>query len=131
MKSKFFTELDADLKEDSDEIWILNERLIYYSESLDFLIDIPKGFETDFASVPRIPIIYSLWGARAHREGVLHDYLFRINSIPTVSFSTANGLFLEAMKSRKKSNFIAYPMYWGVVTCSYPYYHKRKVRDKL
>jgi hypothetical protein len=32
------------------------------------VIEIETGFETDFASVPRLPIVYTLWGNQTHRE---------------------------------------------------------------
>jgi hypothetical protein len=39
-------------------------------------ITIPKGTETDFASVPRIPLAYLLAGGTARRAAALHDYLY-------------------------------------------------------
>jgi hypothetical protein len=130
MESKFLTELDARLKDD-DKIWILDSPLVYQSALLDTVINIPMGFETDFASVPRVPIAYWLFGDRAHREAVLHDYLYRIDSVPVVTFGQANDVFLEAMKVRGKGLFVRYAMYWGVVIGGYFSYHKRKVGDSL
>jgi hypothetical protein len=122
--------LDARLKDD-DKIWILDSPLVYQSALLDTVINIPMGFETDFASVPRVPIAYWLFGDRAHREAVLHDYLYRIDSVPVVTFGQANDVFLEAMKVRGKGLFVRYAMYWGVVIGGYFSYHKRKVGDSL
>jgi len=102
--SEFLTDLDTRLK--GDKIRILNNPLIYRSDILGCDIEAPMGFETDFSSVPRVPIVYSFWGGKAHREGVIHNYLFRSDSIPIVSFSMANKVFKEAMKSRGKSVFI-------------------------
>ena len=129
--SKFITELEIDLKPGSDEVWILTRPLIYQSDILDLTVIVPRGFQTDLASVPRIPVVYMLWGSRAHREAVLHDYFYRIDSRPVVSFSIANALFFEAMKARGKSNGIAYPMLWGVAIGGHGSYHKRKVKDRL
>lgn len=39
-------------------------------------IEIPAGTETDFASVPRIPLAYLLAGGIARRAAVLHDFLY-------------------------------------------------------
>jgi hypothetical protein len=130
MKSKFITDLDVKLT-DGDIIWKLDSSLQYYSEILEQVITVPVDFQTDFASVPRIPIIYGLWGDRAHREAVIHDYLYRINSNPVVSFSIANAVFFEAMKARGKPNGIAYPMFWGVCLGGGSSYHKKRVEDKL
>jgi hypothetical protein len=129
--SKFLNELCFHLKEDSDKIHVLDKPLIYYSSSLDNYITIPAGFETDLASVPRLPIAYWFWGNKAHREAVLHDYLYRIDSVPVVTFSEANQLFFEAMECRNKSVCVRYPMYWGVCIGGHSSYHKRKVFDKL
>jgi hypothetical protein len=130
MMSRFLTELDAGLKAGSDSVWLLDKPLIYES-GIAGLIEVPAGFETDFASVPRIPVFYMAFGDRAHREAVLHDYLYRKDSVPCVSFMEANRVFLEAMKLRGKPVYISYPMFWGVVIGGYFSYHKRKVKDKL
>jgi len=134
--SHFITELDFRMKDESDSVYILNSPLVYYSSYLKKkgfspLIHAPKEFNTDLASVPRVPIIFAMWGGRAHREAVIHDLLFRSDSNPTVSFSVANWVFLEAMESRGKPFYIRHPMYAGVCIGSYPYYHKRLVGDKL
>ena len=127
--SEFKTELDARLKDD-DKIWKLNEPLVYQSDILG-LITVPAGFETDLSSVPRVPFVYMLWGGKAHREGVLHDYLYRIDSIPPATYRQANGVFFEAMQCREKPVHVRYPMWWGVVIGGWTAYHKRMVGDKL
>ena len=128
--SKFLTELDPKLKKGSDWVWILQDFLIYESDLVG-KITIKPGFETDLASVPRIPIVYALWGGRAHSEAVVHDYLFRLDAKPTVTFPEANKVFLEAMEVRGKSWYIRYPMYWGVCIGSYGCFHKRLVEDSI
>ena len=145
MNSGFQTDLHVILKAGNDCIWIVEKPLKYWSALLNQLIVIPPWFETkepdeagepsffetDFASVPRVPFIYEAWGDRAHREAVLHDYLYRTDSKPTVTFSQANNVFLEAMKSTGKPWYISYGMYWGVVLGGCSSYHKKRVRDKL
>jgi len=123
----FLTDLKIELLEGRDDLWRLLAPLVYKSKLLDTFILIPTGFETDLASVPRVPIVYWFWGGRVHREAVLHDYLFRINSVPVVSFKEANQAFLEAAKSRHKHWLIRYPMYWGVCIGGKSSYHKKKV----
>ena len=143
MKSGFHTPLDVKLREGSDKIWVVVSPLKYFSELLNTLIIVPPWFETeptetekylfetDFASVPRVPVIYDAWGDRAHREATLHDYLYRIDSIPVVTESLANSVFLEAMKSTGKPWWIAYGMYYGVCLGGFSAYHKLKVWDKI
>jgi hypothetical protein len=128
--AKFITELEISLKPDSDKIYILDFPLIYKSDVLG-TIKVPKEFYTDFASVPRVPIAYMFFGDRAHREAVLHDYLYRLDSKPQATYMEANRVFLEAMYVRKKSFVVRYIMYLGVVLGGWASYHKRKVEDIL
>jgi len=146
MDSGFLTDLDVRLKEGSDGIWQVVSPLKYWSALLNCQIVVPPWFETavpdtagpepaffetDFASVPRVPFVYDAWGARAHREATLHDYLYRCDSIPVATYSQANRVFLEAMTSTGKRWCIRYPMYLGVVIGGWTAYHKHKVQDRL
>ena len=128
MKPGFLTELDVCLHDDC--IWILEEPLIFRSAVLMRDGVVPVGFQTDLASVPRVPFVYESWGNRAHREAVLHDYLYRIGDM-AVSFSDANRVFLEAMTSRGVRWWIKWPMYWAVCVAGWMSYHKLHVRDNL
>ena len=59
MKAEFLTDLYVELKPGrDDEIWVLTNPLIYNSTLLDKQIVIRPGFETDLASVPRIPFVF-------------------------------------------------------------------------
>lgn len=129
LMSKFLTNLNVELKEDS-RVWRVTFPLVYASDLIGQVL-VPEGFETDFASVPRIPLIYSMWGDRAHREAVLHDYLFRSDSVPKTSFDVANEVFLEAMAACGKSWCVRYPMYWGVCLGARSYFHQYKVGDSI
>lgn len=111
-------------------IYALMDNLVYITRD-GYEIIIPKGFQTDLASVPRLPVIYSSWGDRAHREAVLHDYLYRIDSVPVVSRAGADMLFKEAMISRGQPWHIYYPMYIGVRTGGAFSYHKYSVKHKF
>ena len=124
--AKFLSELDVHLWAGQESEWVLNTPLIFDSDLIG-RVEAPAEFKMDLASVPRVPIIYSIWGARAHCEGAIHDYLFRIDSKPEVSWCKANRVFLEAMKVRGKPWYVRYPMFWGVCIGSYPCYHKRNV----
>ena len=41
------------------------------------IVRVPDGFLTDFASVPRLPMVYMQFANKAHRPAVLHDWLYR------------------------------------------------------
>ena len=123
--AEFLTDLDARLKDD-DKIWVIDFPLIYIPDILGKII-VPLGFETDFSSVPRIPIVYMLFGDRAHRESVVHDFLYRKDALPAATREQADDVFLEAMKCRGKGFFVRYAMYWGVRSGGWTAYHKRKI----
>jgi len=131
MESRFRTKLYTALKDDSDSVWIITEPLIYDSQMLKNTVEIPAGFNTDFASVPRVPIIYSLWGDRAHREATLHDYLYRIDAEPILERALCDKVFREAMAATGKPWYIRHFMYAGVRIGGRGAFMKRKVFDVL
>jgi hypothetical protein len=154
MMARFITELQVRLKKGSDSIWVLLAPLGYYSDITKCEIWVPIKFEvddsnkiiadsllgdkksddlfeTDFASVPRLPLIYDLFGDRAHYESVIHDYLYCKDSFPVVEREVADKVFLEAMKLRGKSWFVRSMMYAGVRAGGWTAYHKRNVKDKI
>jgi hypothetical protein len=110
---------------------------------LDFILDekrmihIPPGFETDLASVPRLPIIYGIWGDRAHRASVMHDYLYRIGSVVVgpgskltgASKEDADWYFRLAMISTGEPYYIYQPMYLAVRIGGGSSFHRMKVAD--
>jgi len=134
--AKFLSELKVKCCQENENLWELEDDLIYRSDMMGQLpayrglITIPKGFVCDMASTRHIPLVSFIWGSRAHREGILHDYLYRINSVPVVSFAMANAVFIEAMESRDKSFWVRYPMFWGVWLGGYFSYHKKTVEWK-
>lgn len=111
-------------------IWQLDKPLRFLLNK-KFLIIIRPGFQTDFASVPRIPIVYSFWGDRAHREAVLHDYLYRINPILVLSKKQSDRVFKLAMIGQKNPYWIYQPMYLGVKFGGGSSYHKLRVDHKF
>ncbi len=79
---------------------------------MPFIITVPVGFYTDFASVPRfMPLVYACLGDTAHEPAVVHDWLYYA-AITTREI--ADDILLEAMKVRGMSPWRYYPIYWGV-----------------
>lgn len=124
MKSEFLTSLR---KEDiNDKEFFILQTLIYRSEFLKGVVKVPAGFSSDGSSTPRVPVAYWLYGDKAHHEGVLHDYFYRVpnHAVEIVGEGIverralkkeeADKVFLEAMKSRGKSFWVYMPMYWAV-----------------
>jgi hypothetical protein len=48
----------------------------FYVRVDDKEIVIPEGFETDLASVPRVPIAFLVAGAKGNHAAVIHDWLY-------------------------------------------------------
>jgi hypothetical protein len=126
--AKFLTELDV--RGLSDTVWVLDAPLVYESDLVG-KVEVPAGFQTDFSSVPRVPIAYMLFGDRAHREAVIHDFLYRIDSLPIVERSVADSVFLEAMTVRGKGRFVRWAMFSGVRCGGFCAYHKKYIGDAL
>ncbi len=110
-------------------VYRLEAPLVY--DSGERVITVPAGFETDLASVPRLPIVYMMWGDRAHRESVLHDYLYRIDSVTDLPRADCDALFRQAMISRGNPWWIYQPMYWGVWLWGWTGYKKVPVNYKF
>jgi hypothetical protein len=76
--------------------WIVIEPLIYWSEKYRINVIVPIGFETDFASVPRLPLIYLIAGGTANAAAIVHDFLYQY------------GMRYHKIKERKEADYIFY-----------------------
>lgn len=95
------------------ERWRLAALLAFYSAKFDRMILVPKDFETDFASVPRVPLAYWLFAGVGQAAAVVHDFLY---SGGITSRDAADAIFLEAMEACGVSAWRRLPMYWAVRT---------------
>jgi len=128
--AEFLTDLDIH-EIDDDCLWVLDSPLIYRSDIPQVgVVLVPVGFYTDFASVPRVPLAYMFFGGKSHRESVIHDYLYRCDSVPVVERSVADSVFKEAMDCRGKGFFTRYAMFAGVRLGGWTAYHQKRVGDK-
>jgi hypothetical protein len=89
----FHNKLSATETDPENRRWTLNYNLRYQGGWQLFVI--PKGFETDFASVPRAFTAIIPKQGRWTRAAVLHDWLV---SKGVVSRKDADGIFRRAMK---------------------------------
>lgn len=90
----------------------LVQPLLFYSKSLKRVIEVPDGFCTDGASVPRLPIVYLAVGGRAKRAAAVHDFLYQTHG--TRTRRQADIVFLEGMKVDGISLWARELMYAGV-----------------
>lgn len=105
-------EFKTRLQVESDgKYWRLLQPLVFDSDDYGF-IKVPTGFKTDFASVPRIPLVYSMFGNTSHSSAVIHDYLY--SGEKKISRKDADKIFIEAMESQNQSKWRRKPMFWAV-----------------
>lgn len=62
-------------------LWRLRSPLIFNSRHIG-IVFVEAGFETDFASVPRVPLVFDLMGDMAHSAGTVHDWLYYRAEVP-------------------------------------------------
>ena len=98
------------IEELDDSTFELHEPFRYQSD-LAGLISVPVGFKTDFASVPRIGMIYALLGDCAHEPAVIHDWLYYAD---LADRSVADDVLLEAMGVIGLPWWRRYPIWLGV-----------------
>lgn len=100
----------------------VNEAFVYFrTDNTQILIEIPKGFVTDFASVPRI--FWSIlppFGTYS-KACVLHDYLCTLNKTNSVDNNgikytrkECDLIFLEAMEAVQVKKIVRYTLYYAV-----------------
>lgn len=107
----FLTELHTVAAAVSGE-WRLTRPLIYSSRRYGQVIEAHAGFVTDYASVPRLPLVYALVGDTGHREAVIHDYLYR-HGAPTWTRRQADQIFRDALLEHEPA-WRAWLMWAGV-----------------
>ncbi len=93
--------------------WKLHSSFVYHvgSKHSRFVIKVPKGFITDFASIPWVLWTFlPSWG-RYGKGAVVHDFLYQTHK---VSRHTADLIFYEAMLVSKTPKWKARLMFWGV-----------------
>jgi len=69
-------------------VWELLEPLCWKDEV------VPPGFRTNYASVPRLPIVFLLAGDKAHKPAAWHDFEYTVRRR---SREEADDLFLEML----------------------------------
>lgn len=113
--SRFLSELEVSLSSLRDDngaaLWVLDEALVYHSDIVG-MVTVPKGFPTDFASVPRVPFIYEALGGLAHYAATIHDWLYTHPAY--ISREDADAVFREAAIASGVPRWKAQLMYWAI-----------------
>ncbi|KRB73434.1 DUF1353 domain-containing protein [Noviherbaspirillum sp. Root189] len=120
MTSRFLTDLHLGISADGEHKR-LDAPLVYESEVAGRIFIVPTGFETDLASVPRLPVAYLLFGGVGDAAAVVHDYLYTTQE---VSRKVADDVLAEAMKVSGISAWRRGPMWIGVRMFGWLHYNK-------
>lgn len=124
-RRRFLTKLHVELvRHAGSGTWRLTGPLVFRSMHHGTII-VPAGFETDFASVPRVVLAYLLTGNTAHAAAVLHDYLYRT---PTERFTRAeaDNVLQDAMIATKVPAWRRWLIYTGVRVGGSGHFRKRR-----
>lgn len=119
-------------RENKIETWTLTSdfhySIFYKKENYPKYFFVPKGFESDGASVPRIFwSIYPPWGKYAE-AAVLHDYHYRTISL-SIKRKEADKIFLIGMKELEVGFFSRHIIYRAVRI--FAYFTWKKYRRKI
>jgi hypothetical protein len=82
--------------------WRVEDECLYFTGVLgaSHKLVVPRGYETDLASVPRVPGIYWRYGNTAVLPSIVHDYLYEFDPFGW-GRKVADQVFLEAMRAER------------------------------
>lgn len=108
--------------------WRLVEPFVYITKEGEE-IEIPKNFVTDFASIPRIPLVWTIIGPPAtglYKEAAIpHDFIY---ATQTMSRKKIDKIFLEAMAFLKVPWWKRRIMFYAVRAFSWIPWNNHKKR---
>lgn len=111
---RFLTPLEVerveDVSADGRGTWVLLAPLKFESDAIGPGA-VPEGFITDFASVPRVPVAFLLFGDLAQAAAVVHDWLYTVHRTDR---ATADAVFKEGLSACGVSAWRAWFMWLGV-----------------
>lgn len=108
MKRFPFT-LQVELQPDRKYWKVLSEFTYLDPDFGDITVD--RDFITDFASVPRLPFLFTILGQYAHAAAVIHDWLYSTKQLDRAS---SDRVFLNALRSSGIARWRAWLLYGGV-----------------
>lgn len=110
--SGFLTRCVLEIADNQDDgQWVLVQPLVYLSDVAKRAFTVPAGFQTDLASVPRLPLVYLLCGDCAREAACLHDWLY---SARETDRAMADAILREASACTGVPWWRRTLMYWGV-----------------
>lgn len=100
-----------DNRQIDDTYFMLLDNLVFHSIKYKVKITCPVGFISDGPSVPRVPLLYFLFGHRGKRGAVVHDWLYRNKMFPR---DVCDDIYRESLGDSGKNSYTCNGMYYGV-----------------
>lgn len=107
--------------------WLLIQNLTFYDVPGLGNVTVPAGFDTDFASVPRLPFMFWFLGDRADYAAVLHDWLYRTAN---ATRREADRAFLWAAEMEGVGRISRWTMWAGLRVGGWTSYDQRHKDNK-
>jgi len=127
-----------EVKQIDSNVWKLTKDLKVYVEFTNSIIEVPEGFTTDFASIPRV-----LWGilppfGKYTSAAVIHDYLYKNPTLlhPKIlremdlTRHECDAIFEELLIKSTCKKWKRIAMYWGVVLGGWWAWRKHRKNDE-
>ncbi|MBX0311246.1 MAG: DUF1353 domain-containing protein [Sulfurihydrogenibium sp.] len=121
---RLLTPLKVEL-ESNGKKWKLSEKFIVFTEQAGeekIWIEVEEGFETDFASIPKVFIPFLQWRDKFNKASVIHDWLYHTKMFDR---KTADRVFLELMLALGINKFKAYLFYYVVRVFGWTHWRKK------
>lgn len=125
--SRFASKLAVELDDEFGGIWKVLKPLEYESDLLGKAVIVPRDYLTDFASVPRLPIVYLAAGGKGERAGVVHDFLYSSG----VDRKLADQVLREALLACGYDAWLAGAFYAAVRLAGGSHYHAENLPQEL
>lgn len=107
-----FLDTDIAVRQVDDTTWELLEPVRYQGAEQRF--EVPDGFHTDFASVPRVVAWLLPRYGRYTRSAILHDWLWAEAAAGRISRVDADGIFRRSMRELEVA-FLRRWLMWAAV----------------
>ena len=124
-----FSKLTATKIGESDgrTVWALDEPFEYTNGVIKITID--KGFQCDFCSIPRLPVVWLACSDLGQEAGLVHDHGYREGALPKMTRAEVDKLFFEILGECGVSWWKRYAMYKAVRMFAGSNWQKRKVNE--
>ncbi|HUW46536.1 MAG TPA: DUF1353 domain-containing protein [Dehalococcoidia bacterium] len=127
MMSKFVGNLVVEvINDDSQGVFKLQNSLTFISMKTHKTVTAPKGFITDFCSVPWVPGIYELLGGKARKSGTIHDYLYSKVNTDRIGRSMADSMLREMVQVEGVPVWQSWLFYFAVRLFGWHFWQKKK-----